>query len=163
MTRLLKIALREYLSYVRTVGFWLSMARLPVIMGIAIMAPTLIARSAPAPAPNMAIIDLSGRNLTPVIIKEFERQQSVRVAKAMAASATAAAGPKAGEAIMASFNAQGLKAAEASFTSLAPKVAGARPQRSRSYRYQTRWLPPQRQRLQARRLSPIWPMRPVVE
>ena len=89
MRRLLKIALREYLSYVRTVGFWLSMAGLPVIMGIAIMAPTLIARS--APAPKMAIIDLSGRNLTPVIIKEFERQQSVGVAKAMAASATAAA------------------------------------------------------------------------
>ena len=53
MRRLLKIALREYLSYVRTVGFWLSMAGLPVIMGIAIMAPTLIARS--APAPKMAI------------------------------------------------------------------------------------------------------------
>ena len=121
MRRLLKIALREYLSYVRTVGFWLSMAGLPVIMGIAIMAPTLIARS--APTPKMAIIDLSGRNLTPVIIKEFERQQSVRVAKAMAASATAAAGPKAGEAIMSSFDAQGLKAAEATFRSVAPKVA----------------------------------------
>ncbi len=123
MRRLLKIALREYLSYVRTVGFWLSIAGLPVIMGLAIMAPTLVARS--APTPNMAIIDLSGRNLTPVIIKEFERQQNVRVAKAMAAAATAAAGPKAGEAIMASFDSQGLKAAEASFTSLAPKVAGA--------------------------------------
>jgi len=123
MRRLLKIALREYLSYVRTVGFWLSMAGLPVIIGIAIMAPTLIARS--APAPKMAIIDLSGRNLTPVIIKEFERQQSVRVAKAMAASATAAAGPKAGEAIMASYDAQGLKAAQTTFTSLAPKVAGS--------------------------------------
>mgnify|MGYP006192148633 FL=1 len=110
MRRLLKIALREYLSYVRTVGFWLSMAGLPVIMGIAIMAPTLIAQS--APAPKMAIIDLSGRNLSPVIIKEFERQQSVGVAKAMAASATAAAGPKAGEAIMSSFDAQGLEAAE---------------------------------------------------
>ncbi len=121
MRRLLKIALREYLSYVRTVGFWLSMAGVPVIMGIAIMAPTLIAQS--APTPKMAIIDLSGRNLTPVIIKEFERQQSVRVAKAMAASATAAAGPKAGEAIMSSFDAQGLKAAEASFRSVAPKVA----------------------------------------
>ncbi len=123
MRRLLKIALREYLSYVRTIGFWLSMAGLPVIMGIAIIAPTLIARS--APAPKMAIIDLSSRNLTPVIIKEFERQHTVRVAKAMAASATAVAGPKAGEAIMASFDAQGLKAAEVTFTSLAPKVAGA--------------------------------------
>ena len=121
MRRLLKIALREYLSYVRTVGFWLSMAGVPVIMGIAIMAPTLIAQS--APTPKMAIIDLSGHNLTPVIIKEFERQQSVRVAKAMAASATAAAGPKAGEAIMARFDAQGLEAAEATFRSVAPKVA----------------------------------------
>ncbi len=123
MRRLIKIALREYLSYVRTVGFWLSMAGLPVIIGIAIMAPTLIARS--VPAPKMAIIDLSGRNLTPVIIKEFERQQSVRVAKAMAASATAAAGPKAGEAIMASYDAQGLNAALTTFASLAPKVAGS--------------------------------------
>jgi ABC-2 type transport system permease protein len=121
MRRLLKIALREYLSYVRTVGFWLSMAGVPLIMGIAIMAPTLIARS--APTPKMVIIDLSGRNLTPVIIKEFERQQSVGVAKAMAASATAAAGPKAGEAIMGSFDAQGLEAAEATFRSVAPKVA----------------------------------------
>lgn len=123
MRRLIKIALREYISYVRTVGFWLSMAGLPVIMGIAIMAPTLIAQS--APTPKMAIIDLSGRNLTPVLLKEFEHQQSVRIAEAMAASATAAAGPKASESIMASFEAQGLEAAQATFTSLAPKVAAA--------------------------------------
>lgn len=123
MRRLIKIALREYLSYVRTVGFWLSIAGLPVIMGVAIMAPTLIERS--APTPKMAILDLSGRHLTPVILEAFERQQSLRAAKAMAAAATAAAGPKAGDAIMASFDGQGLKAAQATFTSVAPRVAGS--------------------------------------
>ena len=31
MRRLLKIALREYLAYVRTVGFWLSMCLMPLV------------------------------------------------------------------------------------------------------------------------------------
>ncbi|MEI9964853.1 MAG: hypothetical protein WDM92_09165 [Caulobacteraceae bacterium] len=34
MSRLLRIAAREYLAYVRTAGFWLSMCLLPVILGV---------------------------------------------------------------------------------------------------------------------------------
>jgi ABC-type Na+ efflux pump permease subunit len=52
MSRLLRIALREYLSYVRTVGFWLSLALLPVILsaavGIPLTAPWLAAPAGPS-------------------------------------------------------------------------------------------------------------------
>jgi len=58
MRRLLKIARREYIAYVRTIGFWLSMLLMPIGLGIAIAAPTLMDRS--APTPTLAIIDLGG-------------------------------------------------------------------------------------------------------
>lgn len=55
MSRLLRIAVREYLAYVRTVGFWLSMAMVPIAMSLSIGAPILMARSTPPPA--VAVID----------------------------------------------------------------------------------------------------------
>jgi ABC-2 type transport system permease protein len=61
MTRLLRIALREYLAYVRTFGFWLSLALLPVGLSTIIVAPVAVARSAPTPA--VAIVDLTTQGL----------------------------------------------------------------------------------------------------
>lgn len=61
MSKLLRIAGREYLSYVRTVGFWLSMLVMPVGFAAVGVAPQLVERSSPPPA--LAVIDLSGQHL----------------------------------------------------------------------------------------------------
>ena len=58
MNRLLKIARREYIAYVRTIGFWLSMMLMPIGLGVAGGAPMLLEKS--APTPTLAIVDLGG-------------------------------------------------------------------------------------------------------
>jgi ABC-2 type transport system permease protein len=69
MTRLLRIAVREYVAYVRTVGFWLSICLMPVGLIAAVWAPSLIARQTP-PA-NLAIVDLTGRGLAAKLANAF--------------------------------------------------------------------------------------------
>jgi ABC-2 type transport system permease protein len=49
MTRLLRIAVREYLAYVKTIGFWLSMLTAPAIMAISASVPFVMTRSTPPP------------------------------------------------------------------------------------------------------------------
>jgi ABC-2 type transport system permease protein len=61
MSRLFKIALREYLAYVRTPGFWLSILLLPLGVTAYGLAPILMARSTPTAA--LAVVDFSGRRL----------------------------------------------------------------------------------------------------
>ena len=61
MTRLLRIARREYISYVRTVGFWLSLCAMPLLMGGLISLPSTMDRT--APPPHLAIVDLTGLGL----------------------------------------------------------------------------------------------------
>ena len=51
MSRLLRIAAREYLSYVRTVGFWLSLLLAPVALTAAAVAPYLVMMDRRAAAP----------------------------------------------------------------------------------------------------------------
>lgn len=58
MNRLLKIARREYVAYVRTVGFWLSIAMLPLMAVVLGGAPMLMFMTAP-PA-RLAVVDLTG-------------------------------------------------------------------------------------------------------
>lgn len=60
MSRTLKIAVREYLSYIRTVGFWLSMCVMPLGFAVAFLAPGVVERS--APVPRLAVVDLTGRD-----------------------------------------------------------------------------------------------------
>jgi ABC-2 type transport system permease protein len=55
MRRLLRIAQREYVAYVRTVGFWLSMLALPLGMVLLIGASGWMEASAPPPA--LVLID----------------------------------------------------------------------------------------------------------
>ncbi len=69
MKRLLRIAAREYIAYVRTVGFWLSICLMPVGLIAAIVAPTLIARHSP-PA-SLVIVDLTSRGLYPQLTDAF--------------------------------------------------------------------------------------------
>ena len=69
MSRLLRIAAREYMAFVRTVGFWLSICIMPLGLFMAIYATGLAARS--APPTKLAVIDLSGadygRDLTSAV------------------------------------------------------------------------------------------------
>ncbi len=67
MNRLFRIARREYLAYVRTVGFWLSILLLPVGLSAVVGAPILLQRS--TPVANVAVADFSGRQLTAVVAK----------------------------------------------------------------------------------------------
>ena len=55
MSRLLKIAVREYLAYVKTVGFWLSMLTAPALIALSATAPMLMARS--TPPPTVAVLE----------------------------------------------------------------------------------------------------------
>ena len=65
MSRLLKIALREYLAYVRTLGFWLSLCLTPLGLVLAFGGPAMLAQS--APPPRLAVIDLTGQGYAAAI------------------------------------------------------------------------------------------------
>ncbi len=67
MSRLLMIARREYLAYVRTFGFWLSLLLLPVGLSSIVIAPLVMARS--APVPNVAVADFSSHSLKPAVAR----------------------------------------------------------------------------------------------
>jgi ABC-2 type transport system permease protein len=57
MSRLLRIAAREYLSYVRTVGFWLSLIAMPLVLSASLSIPAMMDRT--APPTRLAIVDFS--------------------------------------------------------------------------------------------------------
>jgi ABC-2 type transport system permease protein len=63
MHKTLLIARREYLAFVRTVGFWLSLFTLPLIICASVVIPMLLRHS--EPPQTVAILDLSGDNLEP--------------------------------------------------------------------------------------------------
>ncbi|HEX5775922.1 MAG TPA: hypothetical protein VFX95_04495, partial [Caulobacteraceae bacterium] len=71
MNRLLRIAWREYVAYIRTIGFWLSMILMPVGLFVAAGAPMMLQRS--APVPTLAVIDLSGGDFAGIIKPRLER------------------------------------------------------------------------------------------
>ena len=61
MNKTFLIARREYLAFVRTVGFWLSLFTLPLIIGCSIFIPILMRHS--APMETVAVLDLSGDHI----------------------------------------------------------------------------------------------------
>ena len=58
MRRALIIAQREYLSFLRTPGFWISLLVMPLVGMVTGLAPQMIART--EPPPTVAILDLTG-------------------------------------------------------------------------------------------------------
>jgi ABC-2 type transport system permease protein len=70
MSRLFRIAWRDYLAYVRTPGFWLSIILMPVGMIIFGAAPIMLQRSTPAPV--VAVVDLTGGDFQTDIGKAFQ-------------------------------------------------------------------------------------------
>ncbi|MGE5500659.1 MAG: ABC transporter permease [Ignavibacteriales bacterium] len=73
MSRLLKIARREYIAYVRTIGFWLSMLLMPIGLAVAGGAPMLLEKS--APTPTLTIIDLGGEGIGEAIAPHLAKVQ----------------------------------------------------------------------------------------
>jgi ABC-2 type transport system permease protein len=71
MNRLTQIAVREYLAYVRTFGFWLSLALLPVGLSTVAVAPVAVARS--APLAQVAIVDLTHQGVGAEVAKAINR------------------------------------------------------------------------------------------
>ncbi len=67
MRRLLMIARREYLAYVRTPGFWLSLLLLPVGISSIALAPLAMARS--APIPTLTIVSFVARHLQDAAVR----------------------------------------------------------------------------------------------
>ncbi|MDP1631358.1 MAG: ABC transporter permease [Caulobacter sp.] len=76
MRRLLRIAAREYVAYVRTVGFWLSMLLMPAIGAAAISAPALLEKNAPPPV--IAIIDQTGHGFDRAVIDSLKGEAGKR-------------------------------------------------------------------------------------
>ena len=58
MRRALIIAVREYLSFLRTPGFWISLLVMPLIATFSVKAPGMVEHS--APPPRLVVLDLTG-------------------------------------------------------------------------------------------------------
>jgi len=91
MMRLLKIAGREYVAYVKTVGFWLSMLMMPVVGAISIGAPTYLERTAPPPV--IAVIDHTDSHFETAVRQALAKpaagQKAVRIEPVDAVAADA--------------------------------------------------------------------------
>jgi len=70
MSRLLKIAAREYGAYVRTVGFWLSMLLMPLIGAAAFGAPAYL--ESRSPPPSIAVIDQTGQAFATAVLEALK-------------------------------------------------------------------------------------------
>jgi ABC-2 type transport system permease protein len=121
MSRLLRIARREYLAYVRTAGFWLSILALPLVMGVSISAPMMMMRS--AQPERLAIVDLTGQGLGEAVGRQLDEAQARAIGRALQSAATAAGGPKAGDAVKAAHERGGEAAGRAALAKVNPAVA----------------------------------------
>jgi len=94
MSRLLHIAAREYLSYVRTVGFWLSLAVTPLALTASFTIPSMMDHT--APPTRIAVIDLTHEGVGRALSQRLgEASPSVRALKVVPAPAAALAAPDA--------------------------------------------------------------------
>jgi ABC-2 type transport system permease protein len=77
MMRLLRIAAREYVAYVKTVGFWLSMLMMPVVGGLAIAAPAYLEKTAPPSV--IAVLDRTGEHFDDAVYKALKEPSGGKV------------------------------------------------------------------------------------
>jgi ABC-2 type transport system permease protein len=121
LARLWRIAGREYLSYVRTVGFWLSLLLMPIALTLGASLPSLLERS--GGQSTVAIVDLTGRDYGGRVQAALRERQARETAIALRLAALAAAGPSAGDAVDGAYKAGGLPAARAKLAEVAPRAA----------------------------------------
>jgi ABC-2 type transport system permease protein len=124
MRRALLIARREYLAYVRTIGFWLSLLILPALVLAGGALPAMIDRA--APTLSVAVVDLTpNEGARQAIVDAFEAERVRAVGRALRAAAMAAGGPKAQAEIGEVFDRQGEAAARRALERLSPRAAMA--------------------------------------
>ncbi len=103
MRRILLIARREYLAYTRTVGFWISLIVLPIIITISAAGGGILAHS--IGRHTLTLVDLTGRNLAPEVTAQIDRAQAhdaaVEAAMAKVASSKSRRPPRVGLQILA--------------------------------------------------------------
>jgi len=95
LNRLRLIATREFLSYLRTPGFWLSLMIGPIAAGFGAMAPAMLHQAAPSPV--LTVVDLSATGATPTIAAALSGPKPLAIlvgppARATEATSAAAAG-----------------------------------------------------------------------
>lgn len=121
MRRLLIIAGREYMSYVRTAGFWLSLIMAPLGLVIGAGLPVLMDRA--EQGSRIAIVDLTGRDYAGRVQTQFAEDQEEGAIQAMRVAATTTAGEDAGRRIREAGRTGGEQAARAEFERVAPLAA----------------------------------------
>ncbi len=67
MIRLMRVARREYISYIRTVGFWLSICMMPLVLGASVAIPLMMAHN--SPPLRIAVVDLTAERLGPPLAR----------------------------------------------------------------------------------------------
>ncbi|MFN3835382.1 MAG: ABC transporter permease [Glycocaulis sp.] len=97
------IARREYLSYVATWGFWLSLASVPVFMIVGASIPALIQSS--QPVRHYVIIDQTGDGLDGVVQAALERERREQARAALEAASLMVPDPARRERALAAFDA----------------------------------------------------------
>jgi ABC-2 type transport system permease protein len=91
---MLIIAGREYMSYVRTAGFWLSLIMAPLGLVIGAGMPILMDRA--EQGSRIAIVDVTGRDYAARVQTQFGEDQEAGAIQAMRVAATTTAGEDAG-------------------------------------------------------------------
>lgn len=146
MNRTLRIAWREYLSFLKTPGFWISLMLAPLGAALGGLAPGLMERSAPAPV--LAVVDLTqpgaaagggvprphglareqGSTFYSAVRRSLEDSGDAAAVSEMAARAQETAGLKAAQAVREAARSGGGVAALETLRRVAPKAArGYRP------------------------------------
>ncbi len=92
MSQILLIARREYVQYIRTRGFWLSILMFPIFVGLGAIIPVLIERS--APVRHYVLVDRAG-GFAERIDAAFEADHRALTVRAFALYARVAADPEA--------------------------------------------------------------------
>ena len=103
MRAILLIARREYLSYVATWGFWLSLLAVPIFAVIGGMIPALIESS--QPTRYFAVVDQTGQGLEQLIRERREAQRRDDVRNTLETIAEFTGGPEAAQAALEAFDA----------------------------------------------------------
>ena len=121
MRRLLIIAAREYMSYAKTAGFWLSLALTPLGVIVGAGMPLFLDRAQEGAA--VAIVDLTGQGYEARLRAQLAEDARERAGQAMRLLALTNAGPEAADRVRAADRRGGEAAARAELEHVAPTAA----------------------------------------
>ena len=88
LKRLLMIARREYVSYIKTAGFWISICVIPLVLGFFTLGGSNAIQSTVPPL-RLAVVDLSGSDFAVALRPMFEGSATARIVAAPQAAVVA--------------------------------------------------------------------------